>query len=53
MKNRYTTIAGILALVGAVVIAAGQMLNGETPNLEAIVAGITGLGLIKAGDGGL
>ena len=53
MKNKKTTIAGILLLAGAVITVVGQILAGHAPNLEALIAALAGAGLLAAGDGGL
>ena len=56
MRNKKTTIAGILLLVGAVATGVGQLLSG-TADFEAVLASIgaavLGGGLLAAGDGGL
>lgn len=52
MKNWKTTTAGVLTLLGALAYGAAKFLNGETPDLGAVLAAITGLGLIGASDGG-
>jgi hypothetical protein len=46
--NRVTTIAGIGVLVAAV----GQLMQGETPNLQLVLAALAGFGLLGARDGG-
>ena len=53
MKNKWTTVTGVLALIGAVCLAAVRVMNGEPPNVESIIAALTGLGLLKASDGSL
>jgi len=53
MKNKWTTISGGLLLAGAVLTAVGQLMAGDMPNFEALIAAIGGVGLLKAGDGGL
>lgn len=52
MRNPKTTLAGALTLLGALAYAVAKFLNGETPDLAAVLAAITGLGLIGAADGG-
>ncbi len=54
MKNPRTTILGWLVLLTAVASAAVAVLDGNPatePDLEAILAGLAGLGLITAKDG--
>ena len=53
MKNKWTTVVGILLIVGAVATAAGQVLSGEVPDFKAIMELLGGIGFLKAGDGGL
>jgi hypothetical protein len=53
VKNRKTTVAGILLLVGAAVTVVGQLLSGQPPDFEALLAALGGVGLLAAGDGGL
>jgi hypothetical protein len=54
MKNKKTTIAGILLLVGAVATGVAQLLSGaadfETV-MAAVAAAVTGSGLLLASDG--
>jgi hypothetical protein len=56
LKNKKTTITGILLLVAAVAGGVAQMLSG-TGDLNLIVANImaalTGAGFLAAGDGSL
>jgi hypothetical protein len=53
MKNKWTTISGALLVLGAVATALGQLIAGDTPNIEALIAAVSGLGLLKASDGSL
>ncbi len=52
MKNKRTTIAGYLLLVGAVSTAAAQVLSGGTPDFSALLTALAGVGFIVASDGG-
>lgn len=55
MKNPKTTIAGYLILLASVVTVAAHVLTGaglSQADLGAVVAAISGLGLIGASDGG-
>lgn len=53
MKNKRTTISGLLLLAGAVLIAGGQLLAGDTPDIAAVLTALTGVGFLVSGDGGL
>ena len=53
MKNKRTTISGFLLLAGAIFIAGGQMLAGDTPDLSALLTALAGVGFLVSGDGGL
>lgn len=51
MKSPKTTIAGVLTIVGAIVIAAQQYLSGQPINTSVLLTGIIGgVGLITAAD---
>jgi len=51
MQSWRTTVLGILTIVGVVTGAAISFMNGHTPDLTAVSAGITtGVGLILAAD---
>jgi hypothetical protein len=56
VKNKKTTAAGIIALVGAVCVVAVAFLSGgdvgEAITISLLPA-LTGLGFLGAGDGGL
>ena len=52
MKNKRTTIAGYLLLVGAVATAAAQIMSGGTPDVAAVLTALTGIGFIVSADGG-
>ena len=54
MKNPKTTIAGYLVLLAAVATVAAHVLSGAglgTADIGAVVAAVSGLGLINASDG--
>jgi hypothetical protein len=56
MKNKKTTIAGILLIVGAVATGASQILSGDADFMTvfaSIGAAVTGAGFLNSGDGGL
>jgi len=53
MKNKVTTISGILLIIGAVATAVGSFLAGEAPDFSALLAAVAGAGFLKAADGGL
>lgn len=53
MKNKVTTISGILLIAGAVLTAAGSFLAGDAPDFSSVLAAIAGAGFLKAADGGL
>lgn len=55
MKNPKTTVAGYLILLAAVATVAAHLLTGAglgQTDIGAVVAAVTGLGLIGASDGG-
>lgn len=55
MKNPKTTIAGYLVVLAAVATVAAHLLSGAglgQSDIAALVAAVTGLGLIGASDGG-
>lgn len=55
MKNPKTTIAGYLVLLAAVATVAAHVLSGSgigSADIGAVVAAISGIGLINSGDGG-
>lgn len=54
MNNPKTTIAGYLVLLAAVVTVAAHFMSGGLTNADwsALVAALTGAGLIGASDGG-
>ncbi len=56
MKNKKTTIAGILLIVGAVVTGIAGVMAGTLTFTEALVAvgaAVTGGGFLATADGGL
>lgn len=59
MKNWKTTVIGICAILGAVLTFVVALIDGDpatTPNIEAMIAaisgGIAGIGLVAAKDAG-
>jgi hypothetical protein len=56
VKNKGTSVPGILLFAGGLLTAIAQIWVGETPNLEGLMASfiamLSGFGLVKA-DGGL
>lgn len=55
MKNPKTTIAGYLILLASVATVAAHLLSGAglgQADIGAVVAAVSGLGLIGASDGG-
>jgi hypothetical protein len=56
MKNKKTTIAGILLLIGAVATGVAGVMSGTmtaTEAMAAVAAALTGAGFLVSGDGGL
>lgn len=56
MKNKKTTILGIMLIAGAVFTGAAQLISGQADFqqvLAAIGAALAGSGFLAAGDGGL
>lgn len=51
LKSPKTTIAGVLTILGAIIIAAQQYISGQPINTSVLITGlITGAGLIGAAD---
>jgi len=53
MNNVWTTVPGILLVVGAALSAVAKLMTGETPDMQELATAIAGAGFLKASDGGL
>jgi len=57
LKNKWTTIAGLVVVIGTLVGCAGHLMMGDMGALDCLknswIELVAGAGLLKASDGGL
>jgi len=57
LKNKWTTVAGLVLLVGSGLVAIAQIMQGDMSAVDALkevwVGLVAGVAALKAGDGGL